>query len=337
MGKLQSIKQALSFLSQGKGGKSAVSHHGGLESITPAEISGWVFHPEHALAEVRFIVGPHLIAQARIDQSRPDVEAKYSRSGSFGFSLTIPSDFPLLEFEDAPSVIALNADGSFRVSLCSLRSPRETNALLKLAFSAEYRGLQGHFDGLVSANTALHGWCFQPASPTEVPAVYLQSQDLSPIKVLCNEVRPGFQEHGFPDNCGFYYHLRSNDFIDNYGGKEVWFTFDQAGLLRLPQYQPCILPVKTALATASHGLTLAPAELSRNIQPERQTQAEMSEFVGLRLHWAELEQFRKYCEFVEKDMKLERPVSTTRSIRSKESRPSLRKLLTGWLKSRSEH
>jgi hypothetical protein len=54
---------------------------GGIELITPSLITGWVYHPHHALSDVRLLAGPHLLAQARIDHPRPDVEDHLQKTG----------------------------------------------------------------------------------------------------------------------------------------------------------------------------------------------------------------------------------------------------------------
>ena len=55
---------------------------GGVESITPGCLAGWVALPDLPLCEVRLLVGPHLISSASIDQPRPVVCVATGISGN---------------------------------------------------------------------------------------------------------------------------------------------------------------------------------------------------------------------------------------------------------------
>ena len=134
---------------------------GGLELISPTLIAGWVFHPSAKFSEVRLVMGPHLIAQALINHSRPDVEDALGIRATLGFELEIPADLPLITLGYEPAFLALTADGSQRVTLSLLDHPKSTTDRLRLALDPKFRGLKGHFDGLNSDRTAFIGWCYR--------------------------------------------------------------------------------------------------------------------------------------------------------------------------------
>jgi hypothetical protein len=211
---------------------------GNLELITPSRLSGWAFHPDVPLSEVRLVCGSQLIAMAPIQEERADVTAALQRDGRFGFQIEIPDVRPFCRPGERPQVWALPADCSSRYLLClSGGSAAETAARLQAALAPELRGLRGHLDGLSPDGSELWGWCYSP-NLTGV-CVWLHSPGLAPRSVSCTQPRPGMANQGHRENCGFRFSLSA---WPEAAGREVWASFDQPGQLRLPPSLPLLLP-----------------------------------------------------------------------------------------------
>lgn len=212
---------------------------GGLESITPTLLSGWVFLPSANISTVKLLIGPHLIAQSFVDRARPDVEAHLGIRGCFGFEIIIPDDFPLVEFNLQPRVIAILSDEIHHVSLSLLDRKRAqfTTKVLQAAIHPMSRGLHGHFDGLSPMGDLLHGWSYQVGK--RLISVWLHADGLPSKELSCDQHRPDIDLTCFNGNCGFRMPLTS---WPEAFGKVVWASFDEEGLLRLTQNEILTLP-----------------------------------------------------------------------------------------------
>ena len=212
---------------------------GGLETVTPTLLSGWVFLPSVDLSSVKFLIGPHLVSQSFINHARPDVEAHLGVAGCFGFNIVIPNDFPLVEFNYEPWVVATSADDMHHVNLCLLDSRRAqlTTQILQAAIHPTRRGLFGHFDGLSPIGDLLHGWSFQVGK--KFVSVWMHADGLPSKELSCDHHRSDIDFSFHNGNCGFSISLCS---WPEALGKEVWVSFDEEGLLKLPQHEVVILP-----------------------------------------------------------------------------------------------
>ena len=203
---------------------------GGIELVTPSMVAGWAFHPDVLLTEVKFLVGPLLIAQAPLNGHRVDVAENVGFDGCFGFQLPIPADFPLLFLDAPPQVIAVSEDGLERFPLQFLADPQATASLLTQALQPDLRGLQGHFDGFSADGSCLSGWAWGPGSGNTT--IWLQADDLPPRAVACSLPRPDLELIGHPLHCGFA--LALSEWPEAMG-RRVKASFDQEGRLFLPQ------------------------------------------------------------------------------------------------------
>ncbi|MFM1798972.1 MAG: hypothetical protein RLZZ117_1250 [Cyanobacteriota bacterium] len=278
---------------------------GGIEVITPSLIAGWAHHPEHTLCDVRLLAGPHLLAQARIDHLRPDVETHLQRTGVFGFQLEIPADLPLLRIEAPPQVLALTADGSHRFLLTYIGSRPSTEQRLRAALEPERRGLRGHFDGLTPDGTKIHGWCYQ-AGERSPARVWFHGKDLATKVVTCQEQRPGMALQGHSETCGF--HLAVADWPEA-AGATIWASFDSEGLLRLPQSSPVQLPPRepqpTSLQVWQPEPEASPPDASSSLLTEPFTGLEeepTAQPVENSEHWQALDGFRRYLDSLEREL-----------------------------------
>ena len=273
--------------------ESAKALQGGIELITPSLIAGWVHHPDCLLSDVRLLAGPHLLAQARIDHYRSDVEDHLQLKGQFGFELEIPSDLPLLLIEATPIVLALSADGSRRFPLSLIGARSSTQARLTTALQPDMRGLRGHFDGLSPDGTRVHGWCYKVGG-REPSQVWLQTKDLPPRPLICDERRPGMANQGHPETCGFSLSLAD---WPEAAGAMLWVTYDQEGVLRLPQAAPVQVPPRSTSAA-----TLIIREAEENILSQPDLEEPAPHRGANPEHWQALESFRRYLDGLEGEL-----------------------------------
>ena len=273
---------------------AAKALQGGIELITPSLIAGWIYHPDCALSDVRLLAGPHLLAQARIDHLRADVEEHLQVKGQFGFELEIPPDLPLLRIDAAPLLLVLSADGSQRFPLSFLGARSSTQDRLTTALQPEFRGLRGHFDGLSPDGTRVHGWCYK-AGGREPARVWLQAKDLPPRPLICDERRPGMANQGHSEICGFS--LAVSDWPEA-AGSSLWVTYDPEGVLRLPQAKSVNLP---PLAESPSTLVVQEAQHPTFPQPAAPDEPP-SQPIGNSEHWHALESFRRYLDGLEREL-----------------------------------
>ncbi|MEB3317347.1 MAG: hypothetical protein VKO39_04325 [Cyanobacteriota bacterium] len=273
---------------------AAKALQGGIELITPSLIAGWAYHPDCALSDVRLLAGPHLLAQARIDQLRADVEEHLQAKGAFGFELEIAPDLPLFRIDAAPLVLVLSADGSQRFPLSFLGARSSTQERLTTALQPELRGLRGHFDGLTPDGTRIHGWCYK-VDGHEPARIWLHAKDLPPRPLICDERRPGMAHQGHSDICGFG--LAVSDWPEA-AGSTLWATYDAEGVLRLPQAAPVNLP-----PLAETPATLAVREEQRPAIPHSAAPEELlAHPAGNAEHWQALDSFRRYLDGLEREL-----------------------------------
>lgn len=268
---------------------------GGVELVTPSSISGWVHADGPPLVEVRLLLEDHLVAQARLDQSRPDVSEHLRAAGlnppddRHGFLLRIPADLPPLAVQSVPRLIALRADGSGRQELGRVGPGGPLGPRLSSALSAELRGLEGHVDGFTPDHSGLHGWCTRHGSLGPA-TVHLQAEGKPPLPVVCNQPRPGMGRQGLPETCGFLVNLEDAEHL---AGCHVWLSFDADGLLPLPAGEPMPLQLPSrSPATSAGGLSPrvnaeATATLQSDLNPD------------LQAHWLQLEAFNGLLDRLE--------------------------------------
>jgi hypothetical protein len=272
---------------------------GGVEHLLPGLISGWVVAQDVTLHEVRLLVGPHLITRAEINQARPDVCETLGWQGKPGFALVLPAELPPLDWQPAPRLLALSADGSQQLELKLISNPRLTAGLLKALLQSELLGMEGHVDGLLQG--ALRGWAGrrgqgQPAQ------IWLQAAGQEPWPLSCDQRRDGLPAMGLPERSGF--HLNPQALPPSWGGLEVWCSFDQQGQFRLPQEE------KRMVLPSRAGSTSGGALLTEHSGPLPSAMAKPSSYKAmleaapedLRQHWQALEAFRSYLDGVEQQL-----------------------------------
>ena len=280
---------------------------GNLELISPALVTGWVYHPNIALSEVRLMFGSRVIAVAMIDGARPDVASSLGLAGRFGFQLEISATRPELSADEAVAVMAITADGSrqFVLSLPG-EAAVATEMRLRLALNPEQRGKRGHFDGLSPNGKELSGWCFSPSS--RHASIWLHAGGLAPRRIICCQHRPGMSAQGYPEDCGFTLPLSE---WPEASGRLVWSSYDEAGELRIPPLNPLRLPevnhplqVHQSATIAAHAAVsgsvpnldvLADSTASSQLEPIESLQASED----FQAHWNDLAEFRSLLDQIE--------------------------------------
>jgi hypothetical protein len=284
------------------------SLQGGIELITPSLITGWVFHPHVPCSDVRLLVGPHLLAQARINQSRPDVEDHLQQQGDFGFQLEIPPDLPLFRVEVEPLILALSPDGSQRFPLSLLGARSATRERLMVALEPEMRGLRGHLDGLSPDGSRIHGWCYKMGGH-EPASVWLHAEGLPPYQLSCNQLRPGMASQGHSESCGFSLPISE---WPGAAGAQIWASFDPQGLLRLPQATPIELPPRTDGITSS--LVAGGQQAGINGLEEEPTTVHPT---TVQHNWQALESFQRYFDGLEELLDRQEQIRLRPSMRKR--------------------
>ena len=100
---------------------------GGIDTITPSRISGWVCDPNIKYTEVKLIQGDKLITSSYINEIREDVANKFSIVGKPGFTLMLPSNSSLDKFSNSKiSIFAINSNCDKKFELKSFKNPKKT-------------------------------------------------------------------------------------------------------------------------------------------------------------------------------------------------------------------
>jgi len=298
--------------------EAGMAWSGGIEHLLPGQISGWVLAKGVPLHEVRLLVGPHLIARAEINQPRPDVCEIHGWRGTPGFSLKLPAELPPVDWQPAPRLLAINADGSQQVELGLIGHPNQTGGLLKALLESDLLGLEGHVDGLQQG--LIRGWAGR-SGQRKSAHIWLQAAGQEAWRLDCDQWRDGLRAMGLPERSGF--HLDPKELAPSWGGLEVWCSFDQQGQFRLPQEEKVVLPAGPAVG----GEMVQESQSSATLKPGNTSG--MQEWLSgvpedLRHHWQALENFRLYLD------KIEQELEARENIQQKEPAPKVSSLRGWW-------
>lgn len=276
---------------------SSIPYKGGIDTLQPGSLSGWVVAPGVPLHELRLLVGPHLIAKAEINQPRPDVCETLGWQGLPGFRLELPSELPLVSWQEPPRVVAFSADASQQVELGLIGRRQQTAAVLKGLLQSDLLGLVGHCDGLVMGS--IRGWAGRRGQQ-EPAQIWLQANGEQPIPVTCHDHRDGMQAMNLPSQSGFA--VDPLTLPDHWAGLEVWCSFDRDNQFRLPQQEPLVLPSR-AVSTSGGGPQPELLQPVQGVMAVTSYQTMLQEAPeDLRPHWQTLESFRAYLDNVEQQL-----------------------------------
>lgn len=268
---------------------------GGLETITPGCLSGWVALPDEPLFEVRLLVGPHLIARAPIDQERSDVSTKFGLSGKLGFSLVLPFELPPLDWNKVtPILSAMSVDGSVQAEIKLISNPQITSELLIALLQSELLGLEGHCDGLLH-DGLVHGWAARRGQKQPV-TIWIQCDGNEPCPLICNQDRGGLDGITFTRAVGFSQSLES--LPDDWAGKEIWFSFDEMGAWPLPQLSKILVPARTNRSELTHLMDSS----QKGIDYSHYQHEISSSPPELKEHWRTLDEFCLFLDTLEQEI-----------------------------------
>jgi len=297
---------------------------GGIDTLQPGRFSGWVVAPDVPLHELRLLVGPHLIAKAEINQPRMDVCETLGWQGLPGFSVELPSDLPIVNWQDQPRVIALSADGSQVVELGLIGRREATADVFRALLQSDLLGMVGHCDGMVMG--AIRGWAGRRGQ--QRPAqIWLQGNDKEPIAVACHEHRDGMQALQLPSQCGFVVDPWS--LPHDWAGLDVWCSFDREGQFRLPQQAQTTLPNRAEPSSGGPLQAETPLPLQRAVEVDSYQKNLQEAPEDLLPHWQALESFRSYLDRVEQQLAHQHKMDAQASRSPKP--PSSRRRWWPWL------
>lgn len=273
-----------------------IPFQGGVDTLQPGQLSGWVVAPNVPFHEVRLLVGPHLIARGEINQARQDVCETLSWQGLPGFSVELPSELPTVNWQGSTRVIALSADGSKQVELGLIGRRQQTAEVLKALLQSDLLGLVGHCDGLVKGS--IWGWACRRGQQ-RAAQIWLQAAGKEPVPVPCHLHRDGLQAINLPSHSGFV--VDTAALPQEWAGEEVWFSFDEQGQFRLPQEKRVVLPPRPTVGSeVVHSIQTNTLIEVETPQPVQEWLPGVPE--DLRHHWQALEHFRLYLDKIEQEL-----------------------------------
>jgi len=295
--------------------EAGIAYRGGIEHLVPGQISGWVVAKGVPLQEVRLLVGPHLIARAEINQPRPDVCEKLGWQGTPGFSLELPSELPPVDWQPAPRLLAISADGSQQVELVLMGRSQETSERLKALLQSDLLGLVGHCDGLVMGT--IRGWACRRGQQRHAQ-IWLQAGGQEPIPVPCHGHHDGLQAMNLPSQSAFV--LDPETLPQAWAGLEVWCSFDREAEFRMPQQAPIVLPSRVGyISVGGQQAQLSGLHPSALAMPSSYQDMLQAAPEDLRQHWQALESFRVYLDGIEYQLAQEQQ---QRDLASQNQKPS---------------
>ena len=208
---------------------------GGVDLVLPDKIIGWAVAKEFKLDEVRLHLGSYFVAKAPINIKREDVCQKYNLNINPGFELNIPEDIPkeIINLKIKLEVINYQKERAYQIK--PIVKDLNIEESLKKILKMNLIGAKGHFDGVIQ--NKLKGWISQK-NRKKVFYVWLQCKGNIPIEVKCDKLRTDINIEDMRVNSGFEFDL--NDLPNNWLGKEVFFSFDKSGELKLNQLSKVI-------------------------------------------------------------------------------------------------
>ena len=244
--------------------------------------------------EVRLLVGPHLVARAEINQSRPDVCEELGLQTNPGFVLPVPVDLPPLDWTLPVRVVAVGADGTAQEELSLMQTKVNTANCLRELLKSDQRGMDGHVDGIHQGD--LLGWAHRPGQQQSA-TIWLQSEGLDPLSVDCSQWRDGMTNKQMPHYCGFAMSLES--LPASWAGQSIWCSFDQSGQWRLPQEEELFVPAPVEDGAVSFAYPHSEQTVVSSTSYSSQVSTAPEE---LQEHWRALEDFRLFLDDLEQEL-----------------------------------
>lgn len=213
---------------------------GGIDSITPSKISGWVFDPKIKYTEVKLTQGDNLISSSLINEFREDIVNKFSIKGKPGFTLMLSGNNALEEQSNANiRIFAVNSNYDKKFELKFFRNPKTTLYTLKKILNSEVVGRDGFIDGIQS-DGKIHGWAGSKNSSKSID-IWMACDYVEPIRIKCDQRRAGLDSLQIGEFSGFNIDANHRKYV-RFRGKEVRFYFDKDCKFQVPQAEILNVP-----------------------------------------------------------------------------------------------
>ena len=214
---------------------------GGIDTITPSRISGWVLSGNFQFDEVKLYIGKDLIEKTKIDIERQDVSEKFSLQGNHGFNLFIPSTFKYKKIYllSRIKIYATCKNSNKKFNLKLFKDKKNTNKILKAFIKSKLFLKDGFIDG-IKYDGKIYGWAGLRNS-TKSTSIWMKDQNSPPLEIKCDKWRSGLEFFKVGEFSGFC--LDPTDEIYRpFIGKEIKFYFDPNCKYIIPQSSTIIFP-----------------------------------------------------------------------------------------------
>jgi len=206
--------------------------NGGIDTITPSRISGWVCDPNIKYTEVKLTHGDELIASTYINEGRQDVVNQFSVEGKPGFTLMLPSKNALKKLSNAKiRIFAINSNCDKQFELKLFKNPKTTIYSLQKILNSEVLGRDGFIDG-IQYDGKIHGWAGLRNSSKAID-IWMACGSLEPIQIKCDKWRAGLENLQIGEFSGFNIDTNEKKY-NNFRGQEVRFYFDKECRYEVP-------------------------------------------------------------------------------------------------------
>ena len=211
---------------------------GGIERISPSSISGWFYSYKENFDEIHLKSDSKIIAKGIFNIYRDDVNNKLKIDGKRGFELPLDG----IKTENLNNTViklfAVNSNSSNKSEIKLFSNPNETSSKILNLLNSNLLGREGHFDG-IQDDGMITGWAGEYNSEKSID-IWLQSKNLEPVKVFCDEWRDGINKLNIQGFCGFS--IDPFIFSSKWSEKEVYCTFDKSGKYKIPQSGEIFFP-----------------------------------------------------------------------------------------------
>ena len=204
---------------------------GGIERLSPSSISGWFYSYKDNFDEVHLVNDSKIIAKSIFNVYRNDVNNKFNISGNRGFQIPLDGIKSEILNKSLFKLFAVNSNSSKKTEIKLFNNPNETSSTIFDLLNSNLLGREGHFDG-IQDDGMITGWAGKLNSENSIE-IWLQSKNLDPVKIFCDEWRDGMRSVNMQGFCGFS--IDPLNFSNEWSEKEVYCSFDKSGKYKLSQ------------------------------------------------------------------------------------------------------
>ena len=179
---------------------SQKSIRGGIDTITPSRISGWVACENCKFDEVKLFWGNKLVSKTAIDKERQDVANKLSINGNHGFDLFLPKGLNLRKkfWLDKVKIFATSSSKRKIFNLRLFKDSNKTSFLIESILKSDLIGKDGFIDGIKN-DGKIYGWSGNRDSQKST-TIWLKIDNNQAWKNnffvdICSYIHPLFKDH----------------------------------------------------------------------------------------------------------------------------------------------